>query len=940
MSPLGRDLDSRNAKKLIEMAGISEDKQHKLVEIATALAVSLIFYLLSLTSPYERVELLSLDARFNLRPPIPVNPDVAMLNIDDRALEDEGRWQDWTRDKHARIVDIIRRGGGALLGFDVYFPDQSEMIIRPSDIMGAGSVEEVRAAFRDYDAELAESARKAGNVFWGATFMLEDGEEQSDGAEALDDASSESARRNLGLVIEKGLPIVAEKADIGELLRAKSPQAIPIPQLIEAGRGIGFAQIRRDADGVVRKYPTLISCDYRDDNGGRTYLFPSVSLAMACEYLQVPLENLKLRPGEYLELPSAFMPDGSTKDLRIPINEKGEMIINWVGNYADTFTHFPYSSLTRLAQLRNLEEIKEFMSGLDPSAFQNPGGIMAGVREALPHIENSMTYVAYLYGAHSYEKLIEAGQMDEFDPSVFTSLFGMAPEDSPGLYETQKEVFENVRLNLAALDSLRENHNVAASTLAAELGASEDDVKNSLALIGELLAGGGPTGADRPLYFLDPVTVNGVTLSFNDIKGRVFFYGLTAAGTHDLNPMPFSPRYPMVGSLATVFNTIVTDQFITPMPASWRFPLFLAVGVFAGYILSTRTSIRGSLFTLLFLIAYLLFAYWIFANRRFWIDVVGPTGIVLISDAAIVWYKFNTAEKKRKFFRNAFEHYLNPAVVEQIAKNPDMLELGGKKMVLTAFFSDVASFTSISEQLNEHELVELLNEYLSEMTDIVLEQYGNLDKYEGDAIMAFFGAPIHFDDHAARACYTALDMQEKLREMRGKWKAEGRPELTARIGINTGPMVVGNMGSRTRLDYTVMGDAVNLASRLEGVNKQYSTDIMISEFTLEHCGADFVTREIDLIRVKGKNEPVRIHEVLARADDGVSDEMAAALEHYCAGLEAYKKKEWEAGVKEFQRALEARADDGPSLTYLNRCREYLESPPPADWDGVYVMTTK
>ncbi len=520
-------------------------------------------------------------------------------------------------------------------------------------------------------------------------------------------------------------------------------------------------------------------------------------------------------------------------------------------------------------------------------------------------------------------------------------MFDVPPEDAPaGFYDDQQVVFESIKLNLAMLKLLGEKPFTSVTEAADELGLPEEEIGGSHEIIGELLARGGPSKADRPLFFHDPVIVNGVTLSFNDIKGGVFFYGLTAAGTHDLNPMPFSPRYPMVGSLATVFNTIVTDQFITPMPSSWRFPLFMAIGIFAGYILSTRTSIRGSLFTLLFLVAYLLFAYWMFAEWRFWIDVVGPTGIVLFSDAAIVWYKFNTAEKKRKFFRSAFEHYLNPAVVEQIAKNPDMLELGGKKMVLTAFFSDVASFTAISEQLNEHELVELLNEYLTEMTDIVLEQYGNLDKYEGDAIMAFFGAPIHFDDHAARACYTALDMQEKLKEMRGKWKAEGKPEMTARIGINTGPMVVGNMGSRTRLDYTVMGDAVNLASRLEGVNKQYSTDIMISEFTLEHCKSDFVTREIDLIRVKGKSEPVRIHEVLARADDGISDEMESALEHYSAGLEAYKKKEWEAGVKEFQRALEARADDGPSLTYLKRCRGFLESPPPHDWDGVYVMTTK
>ena len=923
------------------MVRLTEDARHKLIEIAMALVISLFFCLLSLTSPYERVELLSLDARFNLRPPIEVNPHVATIDIDDRALKEEGRWQDWTRDKHARIVDIVRLGGGSLLGFDVYFSEESQMILRPADIAHATDIDEVYAAFRDYDAELAENAARAGNVYWGSTFILQLGEEQDDDSWPEDAHASALAWQNLGHLVDREFSVRADKASIGSTLRAREPQAMPLARLIEAGRGVGFAQIRQDADGVVRKYPTLIACNYpRGDDSGRTHLFPSIGLAMACDYLGVPIKNLKLKPGEYLELPDANMPDGTKKDLQIPINDKGEMIINWAGDYLDVFKHFPYETLLMLKQQHILKKIKLYLSRLDQSIFEEPGELMATVRQAFPDVPDYMTYLSYIYGAQRYEQLIEGERADELEPSVFTELFYVEPEDNPEMYLTQKEVFDNVRLNLRMLELLSDTPAATPHEAAERLGASEELAERSHTTISRLLANGGPRSADGPLYFLPPVILEGKMLSLKDLMGGVFFYGLTATGTHDLNPMPFSPRYPMVGALANVFNTIVTDQFITPMPSTWRFPLFFAVGIFAGYILSTRSSIRGSLFTLLFLAAYLLLAYWLFADRRFWIDVVGPTGIILISDAAIVWYKFNTAEKKRKFIRGAFEFYMNPVIVEQIAKNPEMLELGGKKMELTAFFSDVASFTSISEKLNEHELVELLNEYLTEMTDILLKHYGNLDKYEGDAIMTFFGAPVHFPDHAARACHTALEMQEKLAAMRAKWKEEGRHELTARIGINTGPMVVGNMGSRTRFDYTVMGDAVNLASRLEGVNKQYSTNIMISEFTLAHCASDIVSREIDLIRVKGKTEPVRIHEVLARAEDGISNEVKSVVEHYSSGLEAYRKKEWETGIKEFQAALQVRADDGPSRTYLGRCRAYLESPPPDDWDGVYVMTTK
>jgi class 3 adenylate cyclase len=930
------------------MERISEETRHKLIEIATALAISLLFYLLSFTSPYERVELLSLDALFNLRnlsQPIAVNPDVATIDIDDVTLTEEGRWQDWTRDKHARIVDIIRRGGGAMIGFDVFFSEESEKLIRQDELVrawgGASSFEEVLAAFPDYDYILAESAKKAGSVYWGSTFIVEEGDEHDEELETAGDEISERAWDNLGLLIEKDLSVRAEKTAVDSILRAQSPQAIPIPLLIEAGRGVGFAQIRREADGVVRRYPTFIRCDYpKGDDGEQADLFPAMGLAMACDYLQVPSKNLKIFPGEYLEIPNAFMPDGSTRNLRIPINEKGEMLINWAGDYKDAFNHFSYAALTDLNEARELDDIKEFISGLEASVFDRPGELVDAVRQAFPYIENSMIYVACLLGAHEYEQRIEAGQMYELTPEIFSDVFGLHPEQNPDMYEGQKEVFKQLRINQAMFELLSEKPATTAAEASEMLGKSLEEIEDSHTVISRLIEQGGLTNADSPLYFMPPVDVEGKALWLDDLKGGVFFYGLTAAGTHDLNPTPFSPRYPMVGAIANVFNTIVTDQFITPMPSSWRLPMFLAIGIFAGYILSTRTSMRGSLFTLLFLVFYLLFVYWLFADRRMWIDAVGPTGIILFSDAAIVWYKFNTAEKKRKFIRGAFEQYLNPAVVEELAKNPDMLELGGKTMELTAFFSDVASFTTISEQLNEQELVELLNEYLTEMTDIVLKEYGNLDKYEGDAIMAFYGAPIPFPDHAARACTTALEMQEKLAELREKWKAERRPELTARIGINSGPMVVGNMGSRTRMDYTVMGDAVNLASRLEGVNKQYATDIMISEFTLEHCESDFVTREIDLIRVKGKSEPVRIYEVLARAKDGISDDMKSAVEHYSAGLEAYRKKEWEAGIQEFQRVIDIRAGDGPSLTYLKRCREYCETPPPDDWDGVYVMTTK
>ena len=258
---------------------------------------------------------------------------------------------------------------------------------------------------------------------------------------------------------------------------------------------------------------------------------------------------------------------------------------------------------------------------------------------------------------------------------------------------------------------------------------------------------------------------------------------------------------------------------------------------------------------------------------------------------------------------------------------------------MTAVFSDVAGFSSISEKMEPDELVVLLNEYLSEMTDIVLKYGGILDKYEGDAIMAFFGAPLDDPEHTKKCCLMALEMQERLAELRREWQKQGKPQLRVRIGINTGPMVVGNMGSKVRMDYTIMGDAVNLASRLEGVNKEYGTEIIISQDTYEACREEIEVRELDSIRVVGKKEAVAIYELLCRKGE-LAPEKKAMLKLYVQGLNLYKNRQWDEAITIFGEIFDKDPDDGPSLTYLERCLDYRINDPGPDWDGVHTMQFK
>jgi len=253
-------------------------------------------------------------------------------------------------------------------------------------------------------------------------------------------------------------------------------------------------------------------------------------------------------------------------------------------------------------------------------------------------------------------------------------------------------------------------------------------------------------------------------------------------------------------------------------------------------------------------------------------------------------------------------------------------------------FSDIRGFTTLSEQLTPEALVSLLNEYLTAMTNIVFKYDGLLDKYIGDAIMAVFGAPIDQPDHALRAGRTAIEMMDELHRLQDKWRSENRPIIDIGIGINSGDMVVGNMGSEMRFDYTVMGDNVNLASRLEGLNKEYGTHIIVSEYTQERIKDELLTRELDAVRVKGKKLPVRIFELLGEQKD--ADLHLPYIRLFEAGLERYRTQQFDKAIALFQQVLTLRPNDPPSRLYLSRCAELKAQPPAPDWDGVFIMTRK
>jgi adenylate cyclase len=268
-----------------------------------------------------------------------------------------------------------------------------------------------------------------------------------------------------------------------------------------------------------------------------------------------------------------------------------------------------------------------------------------------------------------------------------------------------------------------------------------------------------------------------------------------------------------------------------------------------------------------------------------------------------------------------------------------------RKTEITVMFSDIRGFTTISEKLDAQELALFLNGYLSDMTKIVFDNRGTLDKYIGDAVMAFWGAPYEDARHAIDACNAALAMIGRVRELQKKWEAEGKPKLDIGIGLNSGVASVGNMGSALRYGYTALGDSVNLSSRLEGLNKDYGTHILVNESTYAGAkDAGFLFRELDVIRVKGKLEPVTIYELIGKRaemqQDGASAEHALLLQEFAAARELYLQRKWTESQDAFQSILDRWPTDGPSRMYWKRCQDYLFDAPPTTWDGVFTMTHK
>jgi len=597
--------------------------------------------------------------------------------LDQRFLQKEGRYQDWTRDKYAEVIRILSELDVRMIGFDIFFPEESASdILRKEDYLTAevNEPDDILTLFRNYDEELSQTIEHAGNVVLGQSFTEADYRDpewvknnlaERDSAKEISIEALEEYSKEYPDWTNCSLPLYTDIEP-------------PIPKLVNASQGTGFAMTAADIDGSVRHYPVILVYDEK--------IWPSLALMMFLEYIGADFKDVEVIPGKEIILPPGRLPDGTDVHVKIPINDKGLMMVNWTGDYGyEQFFHIPHYAIIQHGSAWQQAQASHLIKKIfveKPDTIYDFELFLTVIEqynveptEILPEVFGLLSLCTQLEGA------ILNGQE-------------LTLEDVGGNEEIHS-LYMELLLNHKIAAAFQENPDLTLTEMANELGnVSEHNIRRGYYILKEIFEKGGLKPEHYPLYFFEP-EVDGKIITEEDFKGNVFIYGLTAAGTWDLNPMPFNRRYPMVGLHANIFNTILTQNFLNEAPLWVSILVLICFGLLMGILVPRFKPFRGAVMMLVILGGFLVTAQYLFQGRGLWIEVFGPVLVILIGYTSITVYNFFSEEKEKKMIRGIFSRYVTKSVVDELIKNPDMVKLGGEKKVLTVFFSDVAGFTTV-----------------------------------------------------------------------------------------------------------------------------------------------------------------------------------------------------------------------------------------------------
>ena len=669
-----------------------------------------------------------------------------------------------------------------------------------------------------------------------------------------------------------------------------------IAQVLESSKSAGYPRVNIDPDGVRRRIDLIY--DYQGE------YYPQLGFSALLQLMDVSEME---RTAKSLILRNAEQADGTRGDIEIPLDREGKMMINWPAkNYSESFRHISFFHLYRHDRLMddlayNLDLMSQY-GLLDAPFFTGEYPLMD------------------LYGYLAQIRTDHMNGSRDMDMNEYVSL--------RETFISETDAFINGSAEQDIIDEL--SYYLTFPDLPEDQAVFYNDL---IAFTPEIFS------ASRDL--IGQIIELRTTLT-KDLKDSVAVIGYSGTSTTDIGVNPFEEKYMNMGLYAAVANTILSGQFLDESPLWLPMVVAIVMSLLTAFIVSRLSHPALGLSSgiiLLFLTEGALILNFVFTGV--YVPLFTPGISILLSFIAIVSVNLIFSSREKGFIRSAFAQYLSDDVIKDLLDDPSKLTLGGEERHMTAVFTDVKGFSSISEKLTPQNLVTLLNDYLTEMSDLIMAERGTIDKYEGDAIIAFYGAPQPYQDHAIRACRSAIRMKKAETQLNEKLLEEGRSPgpLLTRIGINTGNMVVGNMGTLQKMDYTMMGNAVNLAARLEGVNKQYGTWLLISDATHRETGELFTVRQLDRVRVVGINEPVRLYELVDERQL-TPDNVLEGLSFFHKGLELFENRVWSEASDMFKKCHNLIDDDAPSEIYMKRCLKFSQDPPPDEWDGVFNLTQK
>jgi adenylate cyclase len=876
---------------------------------------------------FETADLRLYDTLLRIKAPIPEDENLLIVEIDDTSIAQVGVWP-WSRHIIADGLILMAELGNRFTMLDIEYTEASPQGVNAEvlneeipedfndqfgrirenirdlftalaqeriplseaesfveDLAGLTDrarqqlLDEVRSIARDNDAYFGRAAAFHGNAFF--TIGMADEVEREVGDEALELATSEFALERVDSHLD------------GDYHYTAAGIRPTIPPILSNGDGAGFPNVIIDPDGVRRRVHLL--AQYEEEHFFAQLAFmPTLDLLGRPE-VEVHENRIVLR--------DAQIPGEEAQDIRIPLTPNGEFLINWPkGTFEDTLEHLSYFELVRNQRLE----------------------------ERL---------------AANLRTMANAGYLDFHEGTNPLQLYRYADGLRTDIIEGRGEVdlteYREVRRQfVSATDAFLAGNAESAILREIERILAREDLPDNLRSQYEPLLDEVPElfSATRELFTVYQENRNSL---IDKIDGSYAYIGYTGTGTTDIGVNPFEEEYENVGTHASVTNTILQQRFIDFLPHWYGIVIAVVLSLAIGLSIRRLSAVPSLIVGVAFVVLYAVAAGLFFLLTRQYPPMIAPLVAGGLTFIGLTAFKFLQTAQERSYIRNAFSHYLSSDVISDLIQDPDKLQLGGEKKVLTAFFTDVKGFSTISEKLDPESLVSLLNEYLTAMSDTILELRGTIDKYEGDAIISFFGAPIELPDHARRACLAAVRMKRVEQDLNdGLLEADRTPNpLLTRIGINTGEMVVGNMGTTQKMDYTMMGNSVNLAARLEGVNKQYGTWILVSEATRTEAGDHFVYRKLDRVRVVGIETPVRLFEVVDEMN-AIDPLVREALDIFHEALDLFEQREWEQAQARFQEVLSARPGDGPASFFSKRCAEFQKKAPPKNWDGVFNLSTK